>query len=73
MTRLQKDALGRDVLPQATVEAIAHAADRHPLADRMRDIRRLCESHERLRMELEGAMVMLADKGHKWAGEPNKA
>lgn len=61
MTKLQKDALGRGVLPPSRVLAIAQAADRHPLADRMRDIRRLCESHERLRMELEGATELLAD------------
>ncbi len=25
------------------------------------DVRRICESHERLRMELEGAMAMVAE------------
>jgi hypothetical protein len=85
MTSLEKKALGVLPLSSAEVHRMAADARKHPLSDRAADITRLCASHERLRAELEGATILLADKeGHfvqmgqeilkqdtRYAGEPN--
>lgn len=53
MTPLQSRALARDVLPAAEVERVyENLRGRGFVGD-------LCESHERLRAELEGATVLL--------------
>ena len=57
MTTLQRRALARLPLPEAAVEAMYDRAE--PTDLRLRD---LAESHERLRAELAGAEVLLADR-----------
>ena len=61
MTRLEHNALGRVALPPARVLALYDGL-RH-LADTVarREMVALCESHERLRMELLGATELLAE------------
>lgn len=65
MTPLDRNALARVPLTRAEVEAIY--ADYPPLAGLkfVRIIRRLCESHERLRMELAGAEEIIFGGGEK--------
>lgn len=57
MTTLEKNALGRDVISPKAVEKL-YAIPVHPAADTHRAVRNLCESHERLRMELEGSATL---------------
>lgn len=59
MTRLQERALACLPVPEVDVETMyADAAGiEHPVI--RRDVRRLLESHERLRAELAGAVAML--------------
>ena len=54
MTSLQKNALGRDVMTAEQVEAYYRKAK--PAGNLQGAI--VCESHERLRMELEGSAVL---------------
>jgi hypothetical protein len=71
MTDLQRKALASLPLPADEVETI------HRYAGQLNDrLRRLCVSHERLRAEVLGATVLLAEAGYlgrRWAGEPNSA
>ena len=66
MTPLGRRALARLALPREEVERLyAHYKPTSPQGGRLeifRVIRDLCESHERLRAELEGAEAMLAEK-----------
>jgi len=59
MTNCQKNALGRDVMTASDVEDHYEVYQRgfssSPAAS---IVRRLCESHERLRMEMEGSAVL---------------
>ena len=55
MTNLQQAALKTTPLPREVVETI-YTGWRQSAR-----MRALCESHERLRMELEGAEAMIAD------------
>lgn len=58
-SELRQRALSRLVLAEAAVECIYAAARRQPLEST--PARSLCESHERLRAELQGAEILLED------------
>lgn len=58
MTKCQKNALGRDVLTAERVQRM-YEMPVHPAAETSLALHRLCESHERLRAELEGCDVLL--------------
>ena len=59
MSNLQKDALGVQVMSPDAVGCIRDAA-RDMTKEHLVDVvRRMAMSHERLRMELDGAMVVL--------------
>lgn len=60
MTNLQRNALARLPLTEAEVEACYHLK-MHPAVHTFAAVRNLCESHERLRAELEGATLLLED------------
>ena len=55
MTTLQRNALGRLAMTEIEVQALY---DQWP---GNKCVRALCESHERLRTELQGAEIMLAE------------
>lgn len=57
--KISHEALSHIVLPEASVEFIYNAISAHPDEQHKKAIRTLCLSHERLRAELEGAMVLL--------------
>ena len=58
--KVSHEALSHTVLPEASVEFIYQAIAAHPDEQHKKAIRKkLCLSHERLRAELEGAMVLL--------------
>jgi hypothetical protein len=70
MTTLERNALARAVLSKAAVETVYCDPEcKHRCCDGYGDIKvnawywtkRLCESHERLRMEGEGYAVLIAD------------
>jgi hypothetical protein len=63
MTDLERRALARLPLTPAEVQAIDADNDpaRYPSLKFVRTLRRLCESHERLRMELQGAESVIED------------
>lgn len=67
MTELQRKALARLALTVEQVEAVyAEYRPTSPQGERLAiflAIRMLCESHERLRMELQGAEELLNEKG----------
>ena len=76
MTTLERNALDRAVLGKAAVEAVYDDPEcKRRCRDGYGDIKvnawywtkRLCESHERLRMEGEGAAVLIADLEKKLA------
>lgn len=60
MTRLQRRALARLPLTADEVEALYAGMTPHPAAVLLAQARDLCESHERLRAERDGAAAMLA-------------
>jgi hypothetical protein len=67
MTKLEKNALGRVPLEREPVELIYRGAtDEKDIGI----LRRLCESHERLRMELDGLRV-LTNQGVDAIGPPS--
>lgn len=57
MTNLEKRAMARPPLSYETVESIWDGSG--PIAARF--VKALCESHERLRAELEGSEILRAD------------
>lgn len=57
MTELNRRALARLTMSAANVELLYDAACRRTVEDKI--IRDLCESHERLRLELAGCETML--------------
>lgn len=59
MTPLTRRALARLALTTAEVERL-YKLPVHPAADTHAAVKALCESHERLRAELDGAAAMLA-------------
>lgn len=61
MTLLQREALKRTPLTSERIASIYRSSKKYPFPDMM--IRDLCLSHERLRMELEGAEKLLAEAG----------
>lgn len=56
-SELRHRALSRLAIPEERVES----AYRNATGDRARLVRDLCESHERLRAELQGAEILLED------------
>lgn len=63
MTNCQKNALGRDVMTAEQVEAYYRKAK--PAGAIQAAL--VCESHERLRAELEGAKVLIDDGERRFA------
>lgn len=63
MTPLHRKAFARLPLPEADVESLYAVWDiaAYPRGSAIDAVRLLCESHERLRLELDGAGVLLAD------------
>ena len=67
MTNLERRAMARVPLTREEIEACYVPAHGIAIVPSREDVRRIRESHERLRMELEGATAMLAEWDRKAA------